>query len=538
MLNLQKMNCKNQWIKSHWDNKLQGKSFLTSVFCVVRAVLWPGSRICIAAGNRGQSIVILEYIRDKLMPNSPELRAEIKEGPITTASNAYVTFHNGSTIKVVTASDSARSNRATLLVVEEFRLVRADIITTVLRKFLTEIRHPGYLDKPEYQHLAERSREVYLSSAWYKSHWSYQKMLSAFKNMLDDTKRYFLCGLPYQLSIREGLLLREQVEDEMAEDDFNEVAWSMEMSCEWWGAEENSFFDFEAITRDRKIQYPWLSDEVCGRVSDPRVHIPRKQAGEIRILSADLALMASGGKKRRNNDATAIFINQVIRNKDGRSTSNFVFTDVIEGAHTEDQALYIRKLFDVYECDWIAIDARGVGAGIVDALLRDLVDKDGGIVYPAISVYNDQDWAARCTNRNAPKVIWAISASPKFNSDCALGLREGFKSGKVRLLISEFDAEELLSQLKGWNNLNPAERLKIQLPYINTTLAVDEIIKLEHDESSGLVKISERAGNRKDRYSSMSYNYWVACQLDAKNRQRKDVDNPMEYFKIRAPKIR
>lgn len=511
---------------------------MTSVFCCVRAILYPGTKICIAAGNRGQSIVILEYIRDKLMSNSPELRAEIKDGPIVTAANAYVTFHNGSTIKVVTASDSARSNRATLLVVDEFRMVRESVISTVLRKFLTEIRHPGYLDKPEYKHLAERSREVYLSSAWFKSHWSYTKMLSCFKNMTDDTKKYFLCGLPYQLPIHEGLLLREQIEDEMAEDDFNEVTFSMEMLCQWWGSEENSFFDFDAITRDRKIQYPWFTDEACGRLSDSKLHIPRKQSGEVRILSADLALMASGGKKRKNNDATAIFINQVLRGKDGRSVSNFVFTDVIEGAHTEDQALYIRKLFDQYDCDWIAIDARGVGAGIVDALLRDLTDNDSGITYPAISVYNDADWAARCSSRNAQKVIWAISASPKFNSDCALGLREGFKSGKVRLLISEFDAEELLSQIKGWNNLNPAERLRLQLPYINTTLAVDEIIKLDHDESSGLVKIFEKSGNRKDRYSSMSYNYWVACQLDAKQRQKKDVANPMEYFKIRAPKIR
>lgn len=516
----------------------QGKSFLTAVFCCVRSILYPGTQIRIAAGNRGQSIVILEYIRDKLMTASPELKAEIKDGPIVTAANAYVTFHNGSTIKVVTASDSARSNRATLLIVDEFRMVKESVITTVLRKFLTEIRHPGYLDKPEYKHLAERSSEVYLSSAWFKSHWSYNKMLACFKNMTDDTKRYFLCDFPYQLPIKEGLLLREQVEDEMAEEDFNELSFSMEMCGQFWGSEENSFFDFDAITNDRKIQYPWLSDEVVERIHDSKIRVPRKQPGEIRILSADLALMASGGKKRKNNDATAIFINQVLPSRSGRSVSNFVFADSMEGVHTEDQALYIRKLFDSYDCDYIAIDARGAGIGILDALLRDIVDKDSGITYPAISVINDADWAARCTSRNAKKVIWAISASAKFNSDCALGLREGLKSGRIRLLISEFDAEELLGEIKGYNNLNPSEKLKIQMPYVQTTLAIDEIIKLEHDESSGLVKISEVAGNRKDRYSSLSYNYWVACQLESMARKRHTVSSPESIFTFRAPKIR
>lgn len=52
-------------------------------------------------------------------------------------------FKNGSYIKVVTASDTARGNRANLLVVDEFRLVKQDTISTVLKKFLTERREPA-----------------------------------------------------------------------------------------------------------------------------------------------------------------------------------------------------------------------------------------------------------------------------------------------------------------------------------------------------------------------------------------------------------
>ena len=72
---------------------------------------------------------------------------------------------NGSSIKVVTASDSARSNRANILLVDEFRMVSKDTIDTVLRRFLTAPRMPGYLHKKEYAHLKERNKEIYLSSA-------------------------------------------------------------------------------------------------------------------------------------------------------------------------------------------------------------------------------------------------------------------------------------------------------------------------------------------------------------------------------------
>lgn len=45
--------------------------------------------------------------------------------------------------------------------------------------------------------------------------------------MLDSAKRYFICSLPYQISVKEGLLQREQIEDEMSEQDFDEIKFSM-----------------------------------------------------------------------------------------------------------------------------------------------------------------------------------------------------------------------------------------------------------------------------------------------------------------------
>lgn len=513
-----------------------GKTFLTAIYCVVRCILYPGTKICIAAGNRSQSVNILEYIRDELMPNSPELRAEIKDGPITTASNAYVTFHNGSRIKVVTASDSSRGNRCNVLVCDEFRMINENVITTVLRKFLTSRRHPKYLDKPEYQNLWERNKELYLSSAWFKEHWSYQKMLSFFKNEVDDTKKYFLCALPYQLSIKEGLLDAEAVADEMSEDGFSEIKWAMEMECVFWGDEEGSFFDFASISKNRRVKYPWLPDNVCPKIADPKLRIPKKQPGEVRIISMDIALMASGGKSGRN-DATAIMVNSMQPNRDGRYINNIVYTQVLEGAHTEDQALMIRKYFDEFDCDWLVIDAKGVGGGVLDLLLRDIYDKSSDITYPALSVSNDADWAARAP-QGAKRVIWAINGSAKLNSGCAIGLREGFRSGRVRMLISEFDAEDLLQNVTGYKKLDAMEKSKIQLPYINTTLAIDEIIHLNHDESSGLVKISERTGARKDRYSSLAYNIYVAGQIEARMRKKRASSISSVTFMFRAPKIK
>lgn len=514
-----------------------GKTFLSAIFCCIRCILYPGTKICIASGTRGQSINVLEKIQTELRPCSPELCNEIddKQTKIN-ATNAQIVFKNGSFIKVVTASDNARGNRANILLIDEYRMVSKDIIDTILRKFLTNPRLPGYLNNPAYKHLAERNKTLYLSSAYFKDHWSYTKAEDNCRFMLDDKRKDFVCGFPYQLAIQEGLLFKEDVADQMAESDFSEVKWSMEMDAIWFGDTDGSFFEFNSISKNRRIKYPMLPERVSVLLGNNKIKIQPKQLGEKRILSADIALMSS---KKHNNDATAVFINQMLPTKSGRYTSNIIYGDSSEGLHTEDQALVIRKLYDEFDCDYIVLDCTGLGLGVYDALVRDMVDPESGEIYPALSCCNNQEMADRCTVKGADKVIWAIKGNPALNSECAVLLREGFRSGKIRLLVTEYEAENILSEIRGYASLSPAEKVRLQMPYIHTTLLVDELVKLQHDESGGRVKIFERAGMRKDRYSSLSYNYYVAAQLESKLIRTKAAEfNSSDIFMFKPPKIK
>ena len=212
-----------------------GKTFISAVYCCTRSVLYPGTKTCIASGTRGQAINVLEKIMLELIPNSPELRAEIDEKQTKiNGTNAQIVFKNTSVIKVVTASDSSRGNRCNVLLLDEFRLISKDVVDTILRKFLTLRRMPRYEELTEEQRKKEYDKEknltIYVSSAFFKDTWSYQKCVDTFKAMVDDKRRQFVCGFPYQLSIEEGLLDAEAVADEMSESDFSEVKWSINIS--------------------------------------------------------------------------------------------------------------------------------------------------------------------------------------------------------------------------------------------------------------------------------------------------------------------
>jgi hypothetical protein len=268
-----------------------------------------------------------------------------------------------------------------------------------------------------------------------------------------------------------------------------------------------------------------------------QVKITEKAQGEIRILSADIALMSS---KKNDNDATALFINSMQPTKSGRYMRNIIYTEAFEGARTEDQALIIRRYFDEFMCDYIVLDVQGVGAGVYDALSRDILDPETGEIYPALSCCNNTEMASRCVSPNAPKVIWAIKASAQFNSDCAFLLRDGFKSGRIRLLQNEYDAEELLDSIKGYKSLSQIAKAKILMPYIGTTLLIDEMVKLQYEDAGGgRVRVYERSNMRKDRYSSLAYNYWVSVHLEQQQAKKRAllVDDGVEMFAFRPPSV-
>lgn len=418
-------------------------------------------------------------------------------------------------------------------------MIPQDVISVVLKNFLTAKRSPGYLKKPEYEHLKEQNKTIYLSSAYFKSHWSYGLVRSFCKNMLEEKRKYFVCGLPYQLSVKVGILDRNDIEDTMSESSYNEVTWSMENECLWFGDTGGGFFNYETVDATRKIIYPWLPPTRNSKPIDKKMQIPPKKDGEIRGISADIALMNT--TKRVKNDATAIFITSSSPSTGGRYVTNVQYTTVMEGAHTSDQALKVRRLYEDYDCDYIALDAQGVGMGVYDALVRDMYDAELGVTYPALSCYNNDEMASRCP-KDAKKAIWSIKASAEFNSNCALLLREGFNSNRIRLLINEYEADKVLSNLKGYNKLSAEEKEELKLPYIDTTLLIKEVINLQTEaRDNNKIKVKEKSNMRKDRYSSLSYNYWVVSQIESENRYK--LRQKMSYdigdlFLYRPPKIR
>jgi hypothetical protein len=509
----------------------QGKTYLTALFCVVRCILFPGTKIVVSSGTLKQANEVLLKIQDDFMKQSPILRSEIEKCNIG-QNDATISFKNGSWIKTRTSSENSRSARANIIVVDEFRMVDETVINTVLRKFLTSPRHPKYLNKPEYAHLSERNKEIYMSSAYFKSSWAWKKAQSYTLNFFDDAKKYFICGLPYQISILENLLSREQLQDEMSEADYNELVQQMEMECLWFGDTDGSLFKFDEFEKCRKIKnafYPL-------KFYNDKIKVPSLNATEKRILSLDVALMASSKKKK--NDAAAFFINNLIQTNQTSYQSKPIYAETYEGLTTDELGLIAMRYFYHYKCTDFVLDTNGIGLGVYDFIIKDQYDPETGETYKALTCCNDPDMAIRCKVKDAQKVVWSVKATSAFNNEICVLLRNGIQNGKINFLVSEHDGEEVLREnFKNYNKFSLTEQTALKMPYIQTTMTQYELIKLEHEVKNGNIKVKEISGMRKDRYSSIAYNYWCACQLELKLKPKhQDTNNLVQQLTIRPAK--
>lgn len=395
-------------------------------------------------------------------------------------------------------------------------MVDLNVINTVLRKFLTAPRSPGYLNNPKYKHLIERNTEIYMSSAWFKSHWSFAKLQAYFVNMLDDTKKYFCVGLPYQVAIKEGLLSKEQVEDEMSEADFDPTSFKMEMGAEWFSDTDGAFFNYDDTSKRRKIKTPFYPLAIY---KNHQIKVPDLAPNERRILSVDVALLAS---KKHNNDAAILLINSAIPTENNDYMSNFVYAESHEGLTTDDLGLIVMRAFYQYKCTDLVLDTNGQGIGIYDFIIKNQFDEEYNVTYGALTANNDEVMADRCKVKDALKVVWSVKANADYNTKAAFALRAGFQNGSINLLVSEFEAEEIVRKFRGYSSMTSYEQALLKVPYVQTTYMINELINLDHEVRGTNIKIKERSGARKDRYSAIMMSYKTCQEISISAKPKRD----------------
>jgi hypothetical protein len=194
------------------------KSYISALFLICMAILYPGIKIGIASGKGQQARnVIVQKIKGELSKNE-NIAREIKF-PINTApDNCYVDFHNGSEIRAIVLGNnqdgtSARSWRFSVLLIDEARLVRDDAIEDVLVP-MTKTKRKNLIDlmtKFPNDAVNEKGKVIYISSGYLKICDLYKRFLHHYNNMRTGSKEYFVCALDYKVGVHAKLFELEDI---------------------------------------------------------------------------------------------------------------------------------------------------------------------------------------------------------------------------------------------------------------------------------------------------------------------------------------
>ena len=506
-------------------SRATAKTYIIAIFAVCKASLYPNSKIVICSATKGQSkLVVSEKIKNELMSQSPMLCREIKSIK-DNQNDVIVYFRNGSTIKVLPSSENARGNRSTVTIYEENRMIDKFIIDSVISPFAI-IRPVPYLKHEEYADLVEEPTEVYISSAWYASHWMNTLIQDTYKAMLKGEKQCVI-GLDYSVSLKHKIKTKNQILKDKRK--FDPITFRIEYNNEMIKENTSAFFTYKMFTdnqRNKKPLYPRFDVDVLSKRKNP--YSVSKQQGEVRILSCDMAF--AEGKHNDNSIFTCMRLipestTYTVQSEGGTSKEIsqgyrkiVSYIESIQGGDITKQAIRIKQLYEDLSCDYVVLDTRNGGLACYDLLAKVMYDESRDKEYQPWVCMNDDSIANRIKTIGALPVLFAINASQKLNSEIANEMRIALTNNMIDFLIPFNEAvESTLTKIPEYMSaIDVDTQLFYEQPYLETQELINECVELtyERKEQTGLIVISEQGSNRKDRYTSVSYGVHFASLLE------------------------
>lgn len=505
-----------------------GKTYLTMVFCIAKCILWPGITIKVASSTIGQAVIFLQKANE-VKEGRPNVEKEISDIHAN-KDGGIITFHNGSSIEAVVCSDSARGNRANIVILDESRLMNENIINGSLLPFLTKTHRdqPWAGDEKYIPYLKkeEHNAKIYLTSIGFKDEWSFKDFQKYLQFICDGRDDYFAFSVPYQFGIEANIINRSTIEANLREHPEDIKTLQMEYEVIPHGESESAMFTFDDVNSARQLHVPLLpptDDEFisCKGILRTLPTYQKKENGEIRVVSMDIAI--GGGRK---NDLTVFSVFRLFPNIEYYD-KELAYIEVMNGVNLDQQIIRVKQLFYDLECNYAVIDAGGaIGLEAINSagnITKDIVRNRR---YPGWRTMNKvEKFDMRITDPNAEPVVYPIQVSGMSASAMQYNMlviaQLEFQRKRISLLVDESVAIDELNKRYNYTSLKTSgngvaiERANNMMrAFVNTSALVDEAIKTQIVKlPSGRWVYDEKSG-RKDRVISMIYGLYFINQLE------------------------
>ena len=484
------------------------KSFITILAMILQCIFIPGTKRFICAPNKTQAAQIAKEKIVEIYDRWPMLRKEIIGGEISdTPGNFgkdYVTlkFRNGSQFDVVGALDSQRGGRRHGGLIDEVRDHEEGPINEVVLPLMNVSRR---LPDNTVNEKEPNQQRIFMTSAGVKTSFAYDLLIDDFIDCIIHPKSTFVFGCDYRVPVIHGLLDKTYINKLKTSSSFKEESFAREYASLWSGSSEEAWFNFDKLSKYRKIKNPETSAKF------------RANSNQFYLLSVDVG---------RLNDQTVCCVFRVNVSGDGKYYATLVNLYVLgRQAETKTfnrQAIELKRIIKKFNPLEVIIDTNGLGIGFADEMIREQVDEFGNI-YEPLGFKNDEDFL-KVQPKDAICILYGIKANGPLNSKIHGNAYTRLNGGLVRFLIKEQEAKNALLSTKVGQKMTVTQRVQRLMPHEMTTKLFEEMANLRlRRTGASLDIVLEQINPRypKDKYSAFAYGLWRIKEIEEEQNKKR-----------------
>ena len=175
-----------------------------------------------------------------------------------------------------------------------------------------------------------------------------------------------------------------------------------------------------------------------------------------------------------------------------------------------------------------AIDANGLGIGLIDFLTKSQIDPESGDTLPPFGVEGG-------TNADTVEIykkirgsgveedaLYLIKANLPINTEAHTYVQSQLANGKIKLLIDENQAKNKLLSTKMGQGMSADKRAEYLKPFTLTTILREQILNLkEENEGVNIILKQSTRSILKDKFSAFEYGLYYIKQDEEKKKKRK-----------------
>lgn len=337
-----------------------GKTWLTAVFSILHAMLYPNSQIGIIAPSFKQAEFFFDKIQE-IYDNSPYVRAASKSRPKRATFRARLNFRNGSFIEGLPlgTGNKIRGQRYNIIIIDEYAQVDEEIIKTVVLPMMT-VKRKGITN-----------RTIIASSAYFTWNHFYTRYIH-YNIMAEEKPKQYAVHEHNYLDVK--LVPENERQFDMDEDiiemirvESTQEQFDMEVMCKF-PVEGNSF----------------ISQALLDRCTPKNNELDRESPIEFVGENSYIYSMGIDAARVQGGDNFAISVIKIDHHMN--NLKRYVFCHTMNGATYQEMVFAIRKVLQVFPIADICMDSGGGGLTLKDLLAEPYDNKAGVAGLPILDM--------------------------------------------------------------------------------------------------------------------------------------------------------